>query len=212
MKVRGIHGNKTSYVLIDLGSTYNFIDKKVVEMLGCKIKEAGRTKVSVADGNQITVCGRVDDFRWKFQGDQFLSDFMVIPLGGHDVVLGVQWLARLGPITWNFDKLEMRFKWEQQKVVLNGLRPGSVREVKFNKKDKSGDSTMQLNMIYTYENTEDSPLSLRVLSSEAGQKSLKGGIERLRHEYGDIFIEPTSLPPFKTNHNHKIVLKEDLTR
>lgn len=96
--------------------------------------------------------------------------------------------------------------------MLNGLRPGSVREVKFNKKDKCGDSTIQLNMIYTYKNTEDSPLSLRVLSSEAGQKSLKGGIERLIHEYGDIFTEPTSLPPFRTNHNHKIVLKEDLTR
>ena len=51
-------------------------------------------------------------------------------------------------------------------------------------------------------------LSLRVLSSEAGQKSLKGGIERLINEYADIFTEPTSLPPFRTNHNHKIVLKE----
>lgn len=41
MNVRGIHGKKTLYVLIDSGSTHNFIDKKVVEMLGCKIKEAG---------------------------------------------------------------------------------------------------------------------------------------------------------------------------
>ena len=44
---------------------------------------------------------------------------MVIPLGGHDAVLGVQWLAKLGPITWDFDKLEMRFRWAQQKVLLH---------------------------------------------------------------------------------------------
>lgn len=135
MKVRRVDGKKTLYVLIDSGSTHNFIDKRFAEMLGCKIKEAGRARVAVADGNQIAVCGHIDNFRWEFQGHQFLCDFMVIPLGGHDVVLGVQWLARLGPITWDFEKLEMRFKWGQQKVLLNGLQPGSVREVKFKKKD-----------------------------------------------------------------------------
>lgn len=40
MKVRGLHGKKTLYVLNDSGSTHNFIDKKVSEMFGCKIKEA----------------------------------------------------------------------------------------------------------------------------------------------------------------------------
>lgn len=40
---------------------------------------------------------------------------MVIPLGCHDVVLGVQWLAQLGSITWDFDKLEMSFKWGSKK-------------------------------------------------------------------------------------------------
>lgn len=75
------------------------------------MKKAGRAKVAVADGNRIAVSGKVEAFKWDFQGQQFLSDFMVIPLGGHDVVLGIQWFARLGPITWDFDKLEMRFKW-----------------------------------------------------------------------------------------------------
>ncbi|WZZ32755.1 hypothetical protein YC2023_016156 [Brassica napus] len=116
MKVRGSHGKKTLYVLID---SHNFLDRKTAELLGCKVKDAGRTKVSVADGNQITICGRIENFKWEFQGHQFLSDFMVIPLGGHDAVLGVQWLAKLGPITWDFDKLEMRFRWAQQKVLLH---------------------------------------------------------------------------------------------
>lgn len=102
MKVKGKHGKKNLYVLIDSGSTHNFVDRKVAELMGCKIQEAGRAKVSVADGTTIAVCGRINNFQWTFRGHQFVADFMVIPLVGHDVVLGVQWLARLGPITWDF--------------------------------------------------------------------------------------------------------------
>lgn len=208
MKVRGTHGKKPIYVLIDSGSTHNFIDKKIAERLGCKITEAGRMRVEVADGNQITICGRVKNFRWEFQGHQFVSDFMVISLGGHDAVLGVQWLAQLGPITWDFEKLEMSFKWEQQKVFLNGLRPGSVREVKFKSKEKKDESIVQLNMIYAYEQSDDNSMALNVIHSAGEQESLLGEIEKLTKAYDDIFTEPTSLPPFRSNHNHKIVLKE----
>lgn len=73
------------------------------------------------------MCGRIDKVKWSFRGHQFEADFMVIPLGGHDVVLGVQWLSRLGPITWDFQKLEMEFKWCSKKVSLPGVSPNSVR-------------------------------------------------------------------------------------
>lgn len=101
----------------------------------------------------------------------------------------------------------MRFKWGQQKVLLNGLRPDSVREVKFKKKDKVGDSDMQLNMIYAYGSTEENPMSLKLLKGEAEKSSTMENIEKLTDTYADIFTEPTSLPPFINNHNHKIVLK-----
>lgn len=52
MKVKGMHGKKTLYVLIDSGSTHNFIDSKVAELLGCRVREAGRAKVAVADGTR----------------------------------------------------------------------------------------------------------------------------------------------------------------
>lgn len=44
MKVRGVHGKRTLYILIDSGSTHNFIDKKVVDMLGCKLKRLAELK------------------------------------------------------------------------------------------------------------------------------------------------------------------------
>jgi hypothetical protein len=31
-------------------------------------------------------------------GDTFSADLFILPLAGHDVVLGTQWLATLGPL------------------------------------------------------------------------------------------------------------------
>lgn len=133
---------------------------------------------------------------------------MVIPLGGHDVVLGVQWLAKLGPITWDFEKLEMRFKWGNQRVLLTGIKPGSGREVKYKKKHQSVDSDMQLHMIYAYEEKEDAVMSINVLGVNTEDERIDKRIEELTREFADIFTEPKGLPPFRANHNHKIVLKE----
>lgn len=49
MRVRGIHGNKILYVLIDSGSTHNFVDKRLTEVLGCKLDFTYRRKVLDAE-------------------------------------------------------------------------------------------------------------------------------------------------------------------
>lgn len=67
MKVRGTHGKKPIYVLIDSGSTHNFMDIKTAKKLGCHIKEAGKTRVAVADGNRIEVTGKIENFHWSFK-------------------------------------------------------------------------------------------------------------------------------------------------
>ena len=71
MRVKGLHGKKHLYVLIDSGSTHNFMDKKVAELLGCRLLPTVRTKVSVAYGSRIDICGRIEKFNWQFQRQQF---------------------------------------------------------------------------------------------------------------------------------------------
>ena len=44
-----------------------------------------------------------------------------IPMGGVDVVLGVQWLQSLGTIAFNFQELFMRFSVEGKEVELRGI-------------------------------------------------------------------------------------------
>lgn len=46
-------------------------------------------------------------------GEYVLNSPMVaIPMGGVDVVLGVQWLQSLGTMDFNFQELFMNFSWK----------------------------------------------------------------------------------------------------
>ncbi|KAJ0078243.1 hypothetical protein Patl1_36813 [Pistacia atlantica] len=45
----------------------------------------------------------------KLQKVRFSTKFFILPFEGYDVVLGTQWLRTLGPIQWDFEKLQMKF-------------------------------------------------------------------------------------------------------
>ena len=49
------------------------------------------------------------------------SPILSIPMGGVDVVLGVQWLQSLGTIAFNFQELSMKFYLEGKEVELRGI-------------------------------------------------------------------------------------------
>lgn len=167
-----------------------------------------RTQVAVADGSRIAVCGKIDNFKWQFQGVSFQADFMVIPLGCHDVVLGVQWLRTLGPITWDFWKLEMQFKLKKTKVLLHGIKRGSIQEVESKRIDSLGDEGMQLRMIYVQDKEVQGELPLNTVTDTEQRPQEIEAIEELSNEFAEIFEEPKSLPPIRENHNHKIPLLE----
>ena len=48
------------------------------------------------------------------------SPMLSIPMGGADVVLGVQWLQSLGTIAFNFQEIFMKFSVEGKEVELKG--------------------------------------------------------------------------------------------
>ena len=59
-------------------------------------------------------------------GDYNLKTHMfAINMGGCDIVLGVEWLRTLGPITMDFEELYMNFKQKDNTHTLHGLQAGT---------------------------------------------------------------------------------------
>ncbi|GJY66109.1 putative mitochondrial protein [Tanacetum coccineum] len=79
--------------------------------MGCSIKESYPLQVTVPGGNFLTSNHVCKGLTWKLQGETFQADMMLVPLGGCEMVLGVQWLATLGDIVCNFLKLRMEFMY-----------------------------------------------------------------------------------------------------
>ena len=73
---------KTLHVLIDSESTRNFLDVGLANKLGCKMEPITMQAITIVDGNQLQCKYVCKNFSWKMHRTQFVSDMLLIPLGG----------------------------------------------------------------------------------------------------------------------------------
>ena len=108
-------------VLIDSGSTHNFIHCKVAKELNFFLYPAPKCQVMVSNGGTINCCGKCHNIKLSTGKIVLNSPMFSIPMGGVDVVIGVQWLQSLGTIAFNFQEIFLKFFWEGKEVELRGI-------------------------------------------------------------------------------------------
>ncbi|GJW03015.1 ty3-gypsy retrotransposon protein [Tanacetum coccineum] len=97
------------HVLIDNGSTHNFIRPDVVEKICLPIKSTKAFKVYIGSGESLlceSVCSSVT---LHMQGVVMEVDLYVLPMQGPDVVLGIQWLQNIGKVTHDYAHQTIEF-------------------------------------------------------------------------------------------------------
>lgn len=100
--------SKIVSMLVDSGSSHNFINISVARRLGLKLIAIPTKIVSVANGLKLPIQFIIKSLKWRTNGVEFEADFFAMPIGGYDVVLGINWLSTLGEI--KFDLLSF-FTW-----------------------------------------------------------------------------------------------------
>jgi hypothetical protein len=95
--------------LLDSGSTHNFISEEAARRSGLPLRQRPRLTALVANGEWVTCAGVIRDVPLLIDGDSFPADLYVMPLAGYDIVLGTQWLGKLGPIVWDLGRRRMSF-------------------------------------------------------------------------------------------------------
>ena len=69
----------------------------------------------VANGGTINFSGKFHNIKLS-KGDYVLNSLILsIPMGGADVILGVQWLQSLGTVDFNFQELFFKKNWKERK-------------------------------------------------------------------------------------------------
>ena len=82
MRVQGFVKKKKVIILIDTGSTHNFLNQEVVRRTGVETIETNPLTVFVADGTKLVSTATCKGFKWEMQGVIFQTDIRVLPLKG----------------------------------------------------------------------------------------------------------------------------------
>jgi hypothetical protein len=195
MRLIGWIGNHKIIVLIDSGSTHNFLDSSMGRKLKVSISKEQRIWVKVANGEEVVSEGKCMQLKVQLQNFSFTTEAYMIILAGCDMVLGIQWLVTVGPMIWNFKVLTMEFTIANQSYLLQGLIAPFLWE-ESDLMGSKGESSKGL-FLHLLDNVEDyvsEPLGLEV--------------EELLGSFEDVFAEPKGLPP-NHSHDHSITLKSD---
>jgi hypothetical protein len=128
LKIEGYIKKKKVIVLIDFGSTHNFIHYKLSKALNCFVYPTLEFQVMITEGGTIN-CSRKCNKINLTMGEYVMNSLMIaIPMGGADVVLRIQWLQSLGTMDFNFQELFMKFSLEGNEIKLRGMtdKPSKV--------------------------------------------------------------------------------------
>lgn len=119
-KLRGRLGPLEVVILIDSGATHNFIAPHVVAKSNLTAVQDRKLQVLLGTGVVVDAQGVCKEVQFTVQEATFSADFVSLELGGVDVVLGVQWLRKLGKCMVDWECHELTFYHEGRSITLKG--------------------------------------------------------------------------------------------
>lgn len=199
LRLFGHVGQMCVTILIDGGSTHNFIQSRVAKFLSLSTQHTQALKVIVGNGTVLDCNQICPHTTLLIQGQKFEVDLYVLPISGADIVLGIQWLKRLGPIITDYDALTMQFSRNGHPILLRADAPtlpedASPHQVK---------RFLPTHAAYAFFHIAISPSPTPIPNHNTTHTILE--IASLLSKYNSLFQTPTQLPPPR-DITHKIHL------
>ncbi|KAI9178446.1 hypothetical protein LWI28_026583 [Acer negundo] len=114
-------------MLVDSGSSHNFINANIVRKIGLRGATIEPFDVKVANGEKLKCEEVVHEMKMNVQGVRIAADLHVLSLVRVDVVLGNAWLKSIGKVVTDFDAMTMEFKLSGRKRTWAAL---PLKEIK----------------------------------------------------------------------------------
>ncbi|XP_014754072.1 uncharacterized protein LOC106866060 [Brachypodium distachyon] len=177
MLLHGIINGRKILVLIDFGSSSNFIGARVVESLQLITRPVHVAKTC--------------------QGHTFTDDLRVLNLDCYDIILGMDWLEDCRDMWVNWQKKTMCFKYQGKRITLRGIKDNVSSFAQI--------SALELNAMISKGELAQLVQLCPVAAAGPFVDSVPAPIQALIDEFQACFQTPTELPPQRA-YDHRIPL------
>jgi hypothetical protein len=136
LKLIDVIKHRKVIILVDSGSTHNFIHRRIAQETHCYIHAINNFQIMIANGGSMkcggcceNVCLQIGDYHLKFH-------MFSIDMSGCDIMLGAEWLRTLGPILMDFQNLTMQFDQGGHQYKFQGITAGSLEVISSHRMEK----------------------------------------------------------------------------
>lgn len=180
-------------VLIDSGSTHNFINQEITRKENLTALSIEPFQVRVANGERLICDKMFKQVPINIQGISLAADLFALSLKG------IQWLESLGRIVTNYSDGTMEFQRGKDTVILKAEENPYIKEVGINNIERILRQGGQCYLI-----------KIEVSSTEVENQAGNGhpDIKQILIEFSGVLQEPEGLPPEKA-FDHSIPLKPE---
>jgi hypothetical protein len=100
--IKGYTKHNLVMVLIDSVSTHTFIHRWLTEELHFFVRLVSIFQILIVNGGTMKYGGLCENFKLQMGYYHMKTHMLSISMGDCDIVLGVEWLRTLGPITMDY--------------------------------------------------------------------------------------------------------------
>jgi hypothetical protein len=92
-------GGYQAVALVDSGSSHTFMDYGFAIKSNFTLKPVPTKKIAIASGGHLLAQFAVTALIYQVQGHDFTNAFHIIPLQTYDIILGIDWMYTVSPVT-----------------------------------------------------------------------------------------------------------------
>jgi len=137
IRLKGHINNKPVSILIDNGFTHNFVYPKVVQRTGLLLIPEPSFNVRIAGDDKLQSEGLCQSVSIKCQGKEIITDFHMLPIGGCQMVLGVELLQKFKAVTLSYKDQNVKLSSGSNVWEFQGIQTGEIELVQAESMDKS---------------------------------------------------------------------------
>jgi hypothetical protein len=198
MRLLGHIGQSQILILIDSGSSGNFISQELVDRLKIPVQPLSPVKVTIADGTKLVSDTGMPGLTWGVQQTKFVTPVRALPLKCYDMILGMDWLESCnnGKMFIDWKRKKMRFKHDGKRITLRGVSTNNTYCPKI--------SATELHQLVE-QGLIAQLMALNVSNEALQQEIVPAEILEVIRKHQASFQEPTELPPSRA-YDHQIPL------